>query len=91
MGRKNRNARKRYRPKPLRNVTLLERHETKMKSIEKIEQEIAAMQRRREQKNNRLRIRFVEHDPLDGVMPIVWLSIGCVVLILVIVLMSLLK
>lgn len=90
MGRKNRNARKRYRPKALRNVTLLERHETKMKSIEKIEQEIAAMQRKKSEGNG-LRIRFVEHDPLDGVMPIVWLSIGCVVLILVIVLMSLLK
>lgn len=90
MGRKNRNARKRYRPKPLRNVTLLERHEMKMKSIEKIEQEIAAMQRKKPEGKD-LRIRFVEHDPLDGVMPIVWLSIGCVVLILVIVLMSLLK
>lgn len=73
-----------------RNVTLLERHETKMKSIEKIEQEIAAMQRKKPEGKG-LRIRFVEHDPLDGVMPIVWLSIGCVVLILVIVLMSLLK
>lgn len=88
MGRKNKNARKRRRAKPLRIETLLEQHKHKLQAIQKIEEEIA-QRHRRYKKPIQQKCKAIKADPLDGTMPIIYLSIGGALLIIVIVLLSL--